>query len=120
MEMWQYILQAALVVLPIILANWNSNRKKEAKIEKERIEEAIKRKERQAVTDDHQCRTYRRTIEKIFDKIHENPGWIIRRDYYKGIEEDFEAYIELGGNGYIVTLMEDIREYYKNQEAKQI
>ena len=114
-ELWPYALQALAVILPIILVNWNSNRIKEAKIEKLRLEEDIKRKERQKTTDEHQRRTYRRTIEKIYDRIHENPDWVIRRDYYKGIEEDFCAYLDLGGNSYVLTLMEEIREHYKKQ-----
>lgn len=115
MDLWQYALQATIIILPIILANWNSRRKKENKEEIVRAKDEIKRKERQRVNDDHQRRTYRRTIEKIFDRIHENPSWKIRRDYYKGIEEDFSAYQELGGNSYVVTLMEEIREHYKQQ-----
>ena len=115
MDIWQYILQAVIIVLPIVLANWNSRRKKEAKELIAKAQDEIKRKERQKINDDHQRRTYRRTIEKIFDRIHENPEWKIRRDYYKGIEEDFAAYLELHGNGYVMTLMEEIREHYKNQ-----
>ena len=115
-EVWPYLLQAIATILPIVIVNWNSRRKRDAKEKLARTKESIRRKERQNVNDEHQRRTYRRTIEKIFDRIHDNPEWIIRRDYYKGIEEDFCAYQELGGNGYVVTLMEEIREHYKNQQ----
>ena len=109
------ILQVIGIVGPIMWANRKARRKKEHKETKARIKDDAARKERQKVNDEHQRRTYRRTIEKIYDRIHANPEWIIRRDYYKGIEEDFEAYKELGGNGYVQTLMEEVREHYRKQ-----
>ena len=109
------LLEALIIVLPILFANWSSRRKKEKKDNELRQQDAIKRKERQRQTDEHQRRVYRRNIEKVYDGIINNPERKISREYYKGVEEDFCAYKELGGNSYIETLMEEIREHYKKQ-----
>ena len=62
---------------------------------------------------------YYNEILKFTERLHLKPEVIPTQEHYRSVFEHYDRYRELGGNGFISILMEQIRVSYQKHYGKE-